>query len=53
MPYLGALTRLNENELALYDDLQFNRLGENVRLEQELISFAWLQERLKLIVQEV
>jgi hypothetical protein len=53
MPYLGALTRLNENELALYDDLRFNRLGENVRLEQELISFAWLQERLKLIVQEV
>jgi hypothetical protein len=53
MPYLGALTRLNENELALYDDLRFNRLGENVRLEQERISFAWLQERLKLIMEEV
>jgi hypothetical protein len=53
VPYLGELSHLNEDEAALYDDLRFNRLGESVRLEQERISFSWLQERLKLIMEEV
>ena len=42
-PYMGELKRLNGAEQALYDDIRFNRLGENVRLEQERIGFAWVE----------
>jgi hypothetical protein len=40
------LTRLSAEELALYDDLRQNRLGERVRLEQERIGFGWVLRRL-------
>jgi hypothetical protein len=45
-PYDGELPRLNSAELALYDDLRHNRLGERVRLEQERIPYGWLERAL-------
>ncbi len=40
------LPRLRPGEAALYDDLRFNRLGSDVRLEQERIGFHWVVETL-------
>jgi hypothetical protein len=48
VPYLGELARLNGPEQALYDDLRCNRLGEQVRLEQERIAFAWVERAVSL-----
>jgi hypothetical protein len=42
-PYAGELSRLNEAEQALYDDIRFNRLGDRVRLEQERIGYACVE----------
>jgi hypothetical protein len=39
-PATRVLARLTVEEAALYDDLRGNRLGQNVRLEQERIGFA-------------
>lgn len=36
-PYMAPLTRLTPEELALYDDLRFDRLARGVRLEQERV----------------
>jgi hypothetical protein len=47
VPYRAALSRLDENEQALFDDLVCDRLGENVRLEQERISYAFLERSLE------
>ena len=50
-PYRGPpLTRLTASEQALFDDLANNRIGSQVRLEQERISFARLQSALDSIV---
>ena len=38
---LGALTA---EERALYDELRDNRLGRNLRLEQERIGFGWVRD---------
>jgi hypothetical protein len=46
-PCRTALSRLNQDERALYDDLVHERLGEKVRLEQERVSFAFLESSLK------
>lgn len=40
------LLRLRPEEAVLYDDLRFNRLGTDVRLEQERIGFRWLGKAL-------
>jgi hypothetical protein len=48
-PYRGALSRLDEDEQALFDDLLHDRLGERVRLEQERISYALLGKALQAI----
>ena len=40
------LPRLAAEERALYDDLRFNRIGSNLRLEQERIGFEWVRSRL-------
>lgn len=40
---LRDLPRLNADEAALYDDLRDNRLGKNLRLEQERIGFSWVE----------
>jgi hypothetical protein len=43
---LRHLSRLNAKECALYDDLRDNRLGKNLRLEQERIGFGWVETAL-------
>ncbi|MCP5292344.1 MAG: hypothetical protein H6938_07435 [Burkholderiales bacterium] len=45
-PTLRNLTRLDPGEQALYDDLRDNRLGKNIRLEQEHIGFGWVESAL-------
>ena len=49
-PYDEELSRLTSAERELYDDLRLNRLGERVRLEQERISYGWLQQALKVLI---
>ncbi len=44
----GNLSRLAAPEQALFDDLKHNRLGDRVRLEQERISYGWLQQALTI-----
>jgi len=41
------LTRLTLEESSLYDDLRDNRIQKKLRLEQERISFGWLNGALK------
>ena len=48
-PYRAALSRLEQDERALFDDLVSDRLGENVRLEQERVSYAFLEKQLRII----
>ncbi|MCP3867455.1 MAG: hypothetical protein GY703_05025 [Gammaproteobacteria bacterium] len=38
------LPRLNPEERALYDELRMNRLAPSLRLEQERISFGWVEK---------
>lgn len=46
-PTLRELPRLTPKERAVYDDIRWQRLQNNcVRLEQERISFGWLQQAL-------
>ncbi len=45
---LNELTRLNNEEGALYDDLRDNRIRKNLRLEQERIGFSWVEAALSL-----
>jgi hypothetical protein len=48
-PCRFALSRLEKDEQALFDDLVWDRLGKNVRLEQERVSYAFLERSLKTI----
>jgi hypothetical protein len=48
-PSRAALSRLDPDERALFDDLVHDRLGEKVRLEQERVSYAALERNLKTI----
>jgi hypothetical protein len=48
-PSKRLLTRLSEEEQALYDDLCGDRLGKRVRLEQERIPFGWVRRALETI----
>ena len=50
-PTLRDLPRLTADERALFDELRDNRLRVGVRLEQERISFGWLQQALAAIAQ--
>ena len=45
-PTRRELPYLQIDERALYDMLRDNRLGQNVRLEQERISFGWIEAAL-------
>ena len=45
-PTSRDLPRLTAAERALYDELRDNRLGQNLRLEQERIGFAWVESAL-------
>ena len=46
------LPRLTDEERALYDDLRFDRIGSNLRLEQERIGFEWVRRRLGRLLTE-
>ncbi len=46
-PEKRQLSRLNTEEAALYGDLRLNRLADQLRLEQERISFGWLKSALE------
>jgi hypothetical protein len=48
-PATRQLSRLHADEQALYEDLQHNRLGDRVRLEQERIGFGWVQNQLRAL----
>ncbi len=48
-PYRAALCHLSRDEQALFDDLLYDRLGEKVRLEQERVSYAFLEKHLRMI----
>jgi hypothetical protein len=48
-PYRAALCRLDPDERMLFDDLVHDRLGEGVRLEQERVSYSFLEKNLKAI----
>jgi hypothetical protein len=43
------LTTLNADENALYDDLRDNRIRRNLRLEQERISFGYIEHALSTV----
>lgn len=43
-PTLRDLARLDSDERSLFDDLRGNRLGRQIRLEQERIRFGWVEE---------
>ena len=45
-PSRAVLTRLTHAELALYTALQRDEFGQSVRLEQELLRWDWVMERL-------
>lgn len=45
-PFNGDLERLTATERALYDDLRHNRLGDQIRLEQERIRYGWIEREL-------
>lgn len=45
-PARRDLPRLTAGELALFDDLRSNRLGRQIRLEQEKIGFGWVEKAL-------
>ncbi len=47
--HLAPLSRLEADEAALYEDLVANRLADRLRLEQERISFGWLQRALAAV----
>ncbi len=46
-PHKRDLPRLTDPESRLYDDLRYDRLGPGIRLEQELIGFAWVERALQ------
>lgn len=48
--YTGEPAHLLPDEYALFDDLRHDRLGARVRLEQERIGFAWVQDALSRLV---
>jgi len=43
------LSRLDADESSLYDDLRDNRIGSTLRLEQERITFGWVEDALSVI----
>ena len=43
---LRELPNLTVEERMVYDDLRDNRIGENLRLEQERIGFEWVMSAL-------
>ena len=48
-PLSRDLPRLDSDEAEVYDALRNMALGENVRLEQELIGCRWVERRLNTL----
>ena len=48
-PTTVELARLTPDEAVLYDDLRFNRIRRNLRLEQEFIRFGKIEEAVACI----
>ena len=48
--FTGRLFNLTDEEQQIYQLLQQNRLGENLRLEQERIPFQLLEARIALLL---
>ncbi len=44
------LPRLTQVETELYDDLRFNRFTQNLRLEQERVSFSFVRSALRTLI---
>ncbi|MFA6700636.1 MAG: Wadjet anti-phage system protein JetD domain-containing protein [Thiomicrospira sp.] len=51
-PSKAELTALTSQEQTLYQDLQHHRFGQNIRLEQERISYTWLNKILDVFTTE-
>lgn len=49
-PARHDLSRLMPEEMAVYDDLRFDRHQPRLRLEQERVGFGWLNERLAALL---
>ncbi len=43
-PVIADLTKLNMEETCLYDELRYNRIRENLRLEQEFVDYSYAME---------
>lgn len=52
-PVAQDLHRLTADERALYDDLRDHRIQAALRLEQEHVGFAWMQQRLQDLLRDV
>ena len=50
-PVLRNLERLTSDEQSLFDDLRYNRMGQSLRLEQEKVSFGWINSALNHLVE--
>ena len=51
-PLRVDLLRLTQEEQALYHSLRDNSIRQGIRLEQEHISFGWLNERLRNLIRK-
>lgn len=51
-PAASRLRHLTPDESALYAELVADRLGDRVRLEQELIDWSWVQDRLSVLYRD-
>jgi hypothetical protein len=51
-PARHVLARLTPEEVAVYDDLRFDRRQPRLRLEQERVGFGWLCDRLACLPSE-
>lgn len=51
-PYQGDLRRLHIDELSLFNDLRDNRIRPGLRLEQELLGYEWVRDRLQALVSQ-
>jgi hypothetical protein len=49
-PATSTLTRLTADERGLYVALVEGRLGDRVRLEQEVIDWLWVEQRLSVAI---
>lgn len=48
-PTVADLPKLGKEEALLYDKIRYNRIKDNIRLEQEFIDFSWALEVIKMI----